>query len=76
MNGFNHPNVLGLSGLCLDSPRNEPLIILPFMANGDLKGYLRNKRGDSPSVDVLPEVSLPSTSLLQTDCIKNNVMCV
>lgn len=55
MRDFNHPNVLGLCGVCLDTPKKEPLIVLPYMANGDLRDYLRNKRGDSPSVDVYPE---------------------
>lgn len=57
MKDFDHPHVLGLTGVCLDSPTREPLILLPFMANGDLKSYLRDKRGDSSDAKTFPEVS-------------------
>ena len=36
-----HPNVLGLIGVTMNK-NNMPLIILPFMANGDLRSFLRN----------------------------------
>ena len=50
---FDHPNVLKLLGVCFD---NElPLIILPYMANGDLKNYLLTARGED---DMLPKVTL------------------
>ena len=36
---FNHPNVLGLLKVVT---RTEPiLVVLPYMPNGDLKGFLR-----------------------------------
>ena len=36
---FNHPNVMGLLKVVTKS---EPvLVILPYMPNGDLKGYLK-----------------------------------
>ena len=44
---FDHPNVLSLLGVCLDTEQHLPLIILPYMANGDLKSYLLKCRGDS-----------------------------
>ena len=56
MKDFDHPNVLGLAGVCLDNPTREPLILLPFMANGDLKSYLRNKREGSNDASTFPEV--------------------
>ena len=41
MEGLDHPNVLSLIGMCIKHPDIEgPLILLPFMANGDLKSYL------------------------------------
>ena len=43
MKNFDHPNVLGLLGLTFD-PEGQPLIVLPFMANGDLKSYLVKQR--------------------------------
>ena len=36
---FNHPNVLGLLKVVT---RTEPiLVVLPYMPNGDLRGFLR-----------------------------------
>ena len=56
MKDFDHPHVLGLSGVCLDKPTREPLILLPYMANGDLKSYITSKRGDSEDASTFPEV--------------------
>ena len=55
MMAFDHPNVLKLLGVCLDTTNNLPIIILPYMANGDLKSFLVSLRS---TVDVteLPEV--------------------
>ena len=54
---FDHPNVLKLLGVCFDSDDQLPVIILPYMANGDLKSYLRNQR-KQPNVQYnqFPEV--------------------
>ena len=41
MKDFDHPNVLGLSAVCFDTPDGYPLLILPFMVNGSLKDYLK-----------------------------------
>ncbi len=43
MHKFEHPNVLKLSGVCLDGGP-APYIIMPFMANGSLLTYLKNHR--------------------------------
>ena len=43
MYSLNHPNVLTLSGVCLDGG-TAPYIIMPFMANGSLLTYLKNNR--------------------------------
>ena len=52
---FDHPNVLRLLGVCFDTEDQLPVIILPYMANGDLKSFLISKRGDNePSI--LPDV--------------------
>ena len=40
---FDHPNVLKLSGVCMDGGP-APYIIMPFMANGSLKEYLLKER--------------------------------
>ena len=52
---FNHPNVLNLLGVCFDTEQDLPLIILPYMANGDLKSFLQAKRRGTPKGQ-LPEV--------------------
>ena len=43
MHTLDHPNVLTLSGVCLDGG-TAPYIIMPFMANGSLLGYLKSNR--------------------------------
>jgi len=54
---FNHPHVLGLVGISLD-PNNTPHLLLPYMENGDLRSYLKNKRdGENISqMDSFPKV--------------------
>ena len=58
MKKFDHPNVLSIFGVCLETDHvaGLPSIVLPFMANGDLKSYLRDHRTKSESVNQLPEV--------------------
>lgn len=56
MKSFRHPNILGLLGMCLDSPDMVPSVVLPFMANGNLKNYLQQSRGYS-KVHTYPLVS-------------------
>ena len=49
MKSFKHRNVLSLVGVYV-GVKDEiaaPYIILPFMANGDLKGYLQRKRSEA-----------------------------
>ena len=44
---FNHPNVLKLLAVCVDSNDNEILrVVLPYMENGDLNGFLKQNRVD------------------------------
>ena len=44
---FDHPNVLRLLGICVDSNDHEMLrAVLPYMANGDLGNFLIQKRLD------------------------------
>ena len=44
MRGLDHEHVLALIGVCVesDSHQTSPLIILPFMSNGDLRTFLRD----------------------------------
>ena len=66
MCSFSHPNVLGVEGICLDPESQTPYLILPFMKNGDLKTYLKNKWNISHLVDVsYPEVGVFNTRLTE-----------
>ncbi|XP_052081048.1 hepatocyte growth factor receptor-like isoform X4 [Mytilus californianus] len=41
MKDFNHPNVMSLIGISI-APGEFPLVIIPFMSNGDLLSYIRS----------------------------------
>ena len=44
---FDHPNVLKLLGVCVDTNDDGMLrAVLPYMANGDLRNFLKQKRVD------------------------------
>ncbi|ESO08015.1 hypothetical protein HELRODRAFT_133636, partial [Helobdella robusta] len=43
MKNFTHDHVLSLLGLCLGY-KKEPMVVLPFMANGDLRSYVKDKK--------------------------------
>lgn len=41
MKDFQHENVLGLVGVCIDAD-GSPMVLLPLMPNGDLRTYVQN----------------------------------
>ena len=43
MNGFKHPHVLNIIGVCVDAGP-APYIVMPFMANGSLLAYVRKEK--------------------------------
>lgn len=43
MKDFKHENVLTLIGVCLQDD-SIPMIVLPFMENGDLLTYIRSEK--------------------------------
>ena len=45
MQQFNHPNVLKLTGVCMDGGPT-PFLVMPFMANGSLYSYLKKQRNN------------------------------
>ena len=59
MKKLDHPNVLPVLGICIESTHESglPFMVLPFMCNGDLKSYLKKKRRKPACVDQLPEVA-------------------
>jgi serine/threonine protein kinase len=54
MKDFHHPHILGLLGVCFDAPDGSPYIVLPFMANGSVKTYLKEKRAHVLDVNSIP----------------------
>ena len=43
MKAFEHKNVLGLIGVCIDAG-TAPYLVMPYMLNGSLLSYLRKER--------------------------------
>ena len=57
MKTFDHPNVLPLLGVCIDYDDEDVLkIVMPFMANGDLKTFLKDSRVSSTNTHEYPKV--------------------
>ena len=51
MSEFNPPYVLRLIGVTFDKEFGLPILVMPFMPNGDLNSYLRRFRYDSDFTD-------------------------
>ena len=72
MSKFDHPNVLTLTGVCLDGGP-APFIIMPFMTNGSLLAYLTKNRAvlviEPGNSQINNEVSL----LWEYMCIKKKL---
>jgi len=58
MKSFDHPNVLGLVGISLNTEDGTPMIVIPFMKYGDLKTFLVSKRKQTKAKNSYPEVSI------------------
>ena len=59
MKTFDHPNVLPLLGMCIDYDDEDVLkVVIPFMANGDLRNFLKDNRVAPNNTRDCPEVSL------------------
>ena len=43
MSDFDHPNILTVTGMCMDGGP-IPYIVMPYMYNGDLLFYLKKER--------------------------------
>ena len=55
---FSHPNVLSLIGISYIKDEALPLMVLPFMHNGDVKSFVKCKRKAALQVTKYPEVKL------------------
>ena len=48
---FDHPNVLQLLGVCVDTNDDDMLrAVLPYMANGNLRNFLKQRRVDPTNI--------------------------
>ena len=61
MEFFSHPHVMNLIGVCISE---SPMIIMPYMANGNLLNYLKKERNslyleyDAEEDDVRTQISM------------------
>ena len=55
---FNHPNVMSLIGVSISSQEATLLMVLPYMCHGDVKSFLKSKRGGRIEVTELPKVNI------------------
>ena len=54
---FDHPNVLQLLGVCVDTNDDGMLkAVLPYMVNGDLSNFLKQKRIDPMNISEFANV--------------------
>ena len=77
MKDFHHPHILGLLGVCFNAPDGSPYIVLPFMANGSVSTYLKEKRAHVLDVNSFPKVYklLTCTCSLSDDWCKVSHQC-
>ena len=57
---FDHPNVLSLIGVSIIPEEAMPLMVMPYMHHGDLKSFVKSKRGNNLKVTEFPQVKLTS----------------
>ena len=76
MKDFSHTHILGLLGVCFDSPDLSPYIVLPFMANGNMKDYLKSKRVHIMDVDTYPEVCEKRNQECQTARLATSAVAI
>ena len=59
---FDHPNVLQLLGVCVDTNDDDILrAVLPYMANGDLRNFLKQRRVDPTNITEYAKVHMYQT---------------
>ena len=61
---FDHPNVLSLIGVCINVEDGIIHMVMPFMVHGDIRSYLRAKRGSVIEFDSFPEVRIITNVLI------------
>ena len=69
MKTFHHPNVLPLLGVCIDYDDEDVLkIVIPFLANGDLRTFLKNNRVSPDNTQEYHEVCNMHNYVLKYFC--------
>ena len=53
---LDNPNVLSLIGVSINPEDVTLHMIMPFMDNGDVKSFLKSKRGNKLEFDLFPKV--------------------
>ena len=53
---LDHPNVLNLIGVSLNTEDGTLQMIMPFMHHGDVRSFLKSKRGEMIEFDHFPKV--------------------
>ena len=66
---FDHPNVLSLLGISFTPEENKPLMVMPYMHHGDVKSYLKSKRGGVVEIEEFPQVQYSNVNS------KHNSIC-
>ena len=60
---FDHPNVLSLIGVTIIPEEAMPMMVMPYMHHGDVKSFVKSKRGSSVKVEEYPMVRLKFTAI-------------
>jgi len=69
MNQFDHPNVLPLLGVCVDPDDDDVFtVVLPFMANGDLRTFMKCNRVGPNKIDEFNDVIAKCINADSTMC--------
>ena len=55
---LDHPNVLSLIAVSMNTEDGTLHMIMPFMHHGDVKSFLKSKRGDMIEFEDFPEVAI------------------
>ena len=55
---LDHPNVLSLIGVSINTDDTRLLMIMPFMHHGDVRSFLKSKRGNKIKFDNYPKVPI------------------
>ena len=62
-NRFDHPNILSLIGVSIIPEEVIPLMVMPYMRHGDVRSFVKSKRGNSVKIEKFPVVKLTSLQL-------------